>query len=160
MSVMVSQITGVSIVCSAVCSGADQRKHQNSASLDFVRRIHRWPMESPHKGTVTQKIFPFMTSSWHHHVSSRPYDAMDERVGKPLWWLLRVCLWQLHQEHSHTTGSDFYEFYHPTERWGLGWSKTWVSKTDRLRFVLFLSQLQFWLSSSQLKFILRKCPRL
>ena len=37
MSAMVSQITGVSIVCSAVCSGVDKKKHQSSASLAFVR---------------------------------------------------------------------------------------------------------------------------
>ena len=37
MSAMASQITGVSIVYSTVCSGADQRKHQNSASLAFMR---------------------------------------------------------------------------------------------------------------------------
>ena len=36
MSVMASQITSASIVCSTVCSGADQRKHQSSASLVFV----------------------------------------------------------------------------------------------------------------------------
>ena len=28
--------------------GADQRKHQSSASLAFVMLIHRWPMNSPH----------------------------------------------------------------------------------------------------------------
>ena len=33
---MASQITGVSIVCSTVCSGADQRKHQSSTSLAFA----------------------------------------------------------------------------------------------------------------------------
>ena len=38
---MASQITGVSIDYSAVWSGADQRKHQSSASLAFVRGIHR-----------------------------------------------------------------------------------------------------------------------
>ena len=43
MSVMASQITGVSIDCSAVCSGTDQRKHQSSTSLAFVRGIHCWP---------------------------------------------------------------------------------------------------------------------
>ena len=43
MSAMVSQITGVSIVCSTVCSGADQRKYQSSTSLVFVRGIHRIP---------------------------------------------------------------------------------------------------------------------
>ena len=37
MSAKASQITGASVVCSNVCSGADQRKHQISASLAFVR---------------------------------------------------------------------------------------------------------------------------
>ena len=36
-----------------------QRKHQSSASLAFVRRIHRRPVNSPHKGPVTRKMFPF-----------------------------------------------------------------------------------------------------
>ena len=59
MSAMASQITGVSIACLTVCSGADQRKHQSSASLAFVRGIHQWPVNSPHKGPVTRKMFPF-----------------------------------------------------------------------------------------------------
>ena len=59
MSTAMSQITGVSIVYSTICSGADQRKHQNSASLTFVRGIHRWPVDSPHKAPVTRKMFPF-----------------------------------------------------------------------------------------------------
>ena len=59
MSAMASQITGVSIVCLIVCSGADQRKHHSSASLAFVAGIHRWPVDSPHKGPVTRKMFPF-----------------------------------------------------------------------------------------------------
>ena len=41
MSVIASQITSLTIVCSAVYSNADQRKHQISASLAFVRGIHR-----------------------------------------------------------------------------------------------------------------------
>ena len=49
MSAMASQITSVSIVCSIVGPGADQRKHQSSASLVFAWGIHRWPMSSPHK---------------------------------------------------------------------------------------------------------------
>ena len=59
MSATASLITGDSIVCSTVYSGADQRKHQSSASLAFVRGIHRWPVNSPHKGPVTRKMFPF-----------------------------------------------------------------------------------------------------
>ena len=60
MNTMACQTTGVSIVCSTVCSGADQRKHQNSASLAFVMGIQRWPVDSPHKGLVTRKMFPFV----------------------------------------------------------------------------------------------------
>ena len=64
MSAIASQITGVWIVYSTVCSGANQRKHQRSGSLAFVRGIYRWPIKSPHKGPVTRKCFHLMTSSW------------------------------------------------------------------------------------------------
>ena len=59
MSVMVSQITSLTIVWSTVYSGAYQRKHQRSASLAFVGGINRWPVNSPHKEPVTRKMFPF-----------------------------------------------------------------------------------------------------
>ena len=59
MRALASQITSLTIVHSTVYSGADHRKHQSSASLAFVRGIHRWPVNSPHKGPVTRKIFPF-----------------------------------------------------------------------------------------------------
>ena len=42
-----------------VYSGADQRKHQSSASLAFVQGIHRRPMNFSHKWLVTRKNFPF-----------------------------------------------------------------------------------------------------
>ena len=58
MSTTASQITSVTIVYSTV-SGADQRKHQSSLSLSFVRGIHRWPVNSLHKGSVTREMFPF-----------------------------------------------------------------------------------------------------
>ena len=59
MSAMASQFTSLTIVYSTVYLGADQRKHQSSAPLAFVRKIHRWPVNSPHKGPVTRKMFPF-----------------------------------------------------------------------------------------------------
>ena len=58
MSAMASQITRLTIVYSTVYSGADQRKHQSSGSLAFVRGINRWQVNSPHKGPVTWKMFP------------------------------------------------------------------------------------------------------
>ena len=41
---MASLITSLTSVYSTVHSGADQRKHQSSASLAFVRGIHRGPV--------------------------------------------------------------------------------------------------------------------
>ena len=55
MSTIASQITSLTIVYSTVYSGTDQRKHQSSASLSFVRGNHR----GPHKWPVTRKMFPF-----------------------------------------------------------------------------------------------------
>ena len=59
MGVMASQITNLTIVYSTAYSGADQRKHQSSKPLAFVWKIHRWPVNSPHKGPVTRKMFAF-----------------------------------------------------------------------------------------------------
>ena len=59
MEANASQITSLTIVYSAVYLGADHRKHQSSASLAFVRGIHRRPVNSPHKWPVTRKMFPF-----------------------------------------------------------------------------------------------------
>ena len=59
MSVKASQITSLTIVYSTVYSGADQRKHQNSASLAFVWGIHWWPVNSLHKWLAMWKMIPF-----------------------------------------------------------------------------------------------------
>ena len=81
ISAMASQITGVSIACSAVGSGTDQRKHQSSASLAFVRGSHRWPVNSPHKAPVTRKMLPFDDVILHncrHAVRSYDISGMIE----------------------------------------------------------------------------------
>ena len=70
---MASQNTGLSIVYSTVYSGADQRKHQSSASLAFVSGIHQSPVNSAHKGPVTRKMFPFD-------------DVIMRRLGQWWWW--------------------------------------------------------------------------
>ena len=59
MGAMGSQITSLTIVYSTVHSGADQGKHESSASLAFKRGLHRWQMNSPRKWPVTRKMFPF-----------------------------------------------------------------------------------------------------
>ena len=80
---------GVSIVCSTFCSDADQRKLQSSASLACVRGIHRWPVDSPHKGPVTRKMFPFddviMQSQQNTEAGNEPTD-----IGQLLFTLLEI----------------------------------------------------------------------
>ena len=63
MCTMASQITSLTIVYSTLNPGADQRSHQSSASLAFVRGIYRGPVNSPNKWLLTRKLFHLMTSS-------------------------------------------------------------------------------------------------
>ena len=71
MAAMVSQITSLWVTYSTVCSGADPRKRQSSASLAMVMGIHRWPVNSPPIGPVTRNMFPFydviISRMWHGH---------------------------------------------------------------------------------------------
>ena len=50
MGAIASQISSLTIVYLTVYSDADQSKHQSSASLAFVREIHRGPVNLPHNG--------------------------------------------------------------------------------------------------------------
>ena len=59
MNTIASQIPNLTIVYSIVFLGADQRKHQSSASLAFVRGIHRDRWISRTKGQLRGKMFPF-----------------------------------------------------------------------------------------------------
>ena len=45
--------------CLLVGSGTDQRKDQSFMSLAFVRGNHWWTVDSPHKGPVRRRMFPF-----------------------------------------------------------------------------------------------------
>ena len=58
-SAVASQITSLAIVYLTVFSKRRSKKHQSSASLAFVRGIHRSPANSPRKEPVTRKMFPF-----------------------------------------------------------------------------------------------------
>ena len=79
MGAMASEIPSLTIVYSIVYSGVNQRKHQSSASLAFVREIHWWPVNFPHKGRVKMKIFPFDDVIIFHH----------DMLGDCVWY---ICL--------------------------------------------------------------------
>ena len=54
--------------CDGVSNHQVKKTHQSSASLAFVRGIHRWPVNSPHKWPVTRKMFPFDDVIMHRKV--------------------------------------------------------------------------------------------
>ena len=84
MDTMESQITSLTIVYSTVYSGADERRHQSSASLAFVGGIHRWLLNSPHKGPVTLKLFPFDDVIMPSSINRRAwFMGMNVENG---WW--------------------------------------------------------------------------
>ena len=83
MSAIASQITSLTIVYSIVYLGADQRKHQSSASLAFVRGIYRWPVNSPHKGPVTRKMFPLHDVIMTELFITAHVDVLAPKGAKP-----------------------------------------------------------------------------
>ena len=88
MGAIASRITSFTIVYSTVYSDADQRKHQSSASLAFVRGIHRGPVNSPHKWPVTRKMFPFDDVIMSYPLSDRTirYIALPVRQSIKIHW--------------------------------------------------------------------------
>ena len=89
MSVMASQITSLTIAYSIFYLSADQRKHQSSALLAFVRRIHRRLMNSLHKGPVMQKMFPFndvIMTKFSSYWSTMIFQVYVEESSAELMW--------------------------------------------------------------------------
>ena len=113
MDAIASQIASLTIVYSIVYSDADQRKHQSSASLAFVRWIHRGPVNSPHKWPVTRKMFPFDDVIIFSPAPSPGYVSTCHNM--PVWnhnrngaaminstliclWIILACLREINRE--------------------------------------------------------------
>ena len=94
MSVMAPhQITSVSIVCLAVCSDGDQRKHQSSASLAFVRGTtgHRWiPL-------TKAQLRGFFSIWWRHHIGLATKEQQTIIWTLIIWTLIiwSLIIWTL-----------------------------------------------------------------
>ena len=85
MGVMASQITSLTIVYSTVYSGADQRKHQSSASLAFVRTNSPVTGEFPAQMASNAENFSIW---WHHIVCSdvcNPFEGREPVNGIYGW---------------------------------------------------------------------------
>ena len=75
---MASQITSLAIVYSIVYSDADQRKHQSSASLAFVRGIHRGPVNSPQMASYAENVSIW----WRHNGIAQIYNIQKDIMYK------------------------------------------------------------------------------
>ena len=94
-------IISLTSVYSTVHSGADQRKHQSSASLAFVRG----PVKSPHKWPVTRKMFSYddvimqpivylsFCSTWGRWQWKRRFLPVPSiRLQRNCWRTINFCL--------------------------------------------------------------------
>ena len=87
ISAMASQITSRTIICSIIYSGVDQRKHQSSESLAFVRGIH----------VAVTGEFPTQRASnaenvsiwWRHHTI---WSSCHNWVSA-CWLLMTLCIY-------------------------------------------------------------------
>ena len=140
MGAIESQITSPTIVYSTVYLGADQSKHQSSASLAFVWGIHRGPVNSPHKWPVTRKMFPFDDVIMEWTCWNRvTYMRQCSRPPLVTWWrhqmeifsaLLAICVGnspvpgELPTQRPVTWSFDVYFDLRPNKRLSkqsLGW---------------------------------------
>ena len=80
MTMIVSQITSLTIVYLTVYSDANQRKHQSSASLAFVWGIHRDRWIPRTKGQLRGKCFHLMTSSCENKEQNINTSSTETRI--------------------------------------------------------------------------------
>ena len=74
MSIMASRMTGNPNVCSTVCSGLHERKHQSSASLTLCGVNPQVTGGFPHKKAINAEN---VSMSWRHHYNSLPWKAVS-----------------------------------------------------------------------------------
>ena len=128
MDSIASQNTSLTIVYSTVYSDA------------FVREINRWPVNSPHKGPVTRKMFPFDDVIMH-------CDIGASSLGSPTKRDIRIIMREWHMKsRTSNLGSRFQtqgnmaEFY---EGFGNVWLRSTICNA-RVGFIEpFLSFLSF-----------------
>ena len=89
MGAMASRITSLTIVYLTVYSDADQSKHQSSASLAFVRGIHRWPVNSTRKKASNAENVSIW---WRHHEDTvvAMVEWKDQQSTKNRYWAMHL----------------------------------------------------------------------
>ena len=92
MNTMASQIIDNLTVCSTVCLGQHQRKHQSLCYWPLVRGIHRW--FASQRASNTQSV----PMAWRHH----GVTGLDRGVCPavhPVYW--SICTFSAHQVYTY-----------------------------------------------------------
>ena len=119
MTMLASQITSLTVVYSIVYSGVNQRKHQSSASLAFVREIHRGPVNFPHKWPVTRKMFPFDDVIMFSHEHDIIYFPNQYMLHFPCFVLFTTL--RPRQDGRHFTDDIFICIFLNEKEWIWNW---------------------------------------
>ena len=101
MAAMASQATSVSIVYLTVCSGVEQRKHQNSVPLAFVGGNSPVNREFPGQRANNAEKYSIW---WCHHVKMFPGLSFRNIPNKPGALLKEPYVFQFYEE------TNLYEF--------------------------------------------------
>ena len=103
MGAIASQITSLTIVYSIVCSDSDQRVHQSSASLAFVRGILHT------NGQLGEKCFHLMMSSW--RVSTR--NMRTTKTQQTIHILIFLCFehFSINSHNRHSASHEICIFH-------------------------------------------------
>ena len=113
--------------------GPTSKKHQSPRYWPFVRGIHRWPVNSPHRGPVTHKKLPFDDVTMTMQGSSPSYGCqmacsiVKNLVIKPLvdhWYMM--------------TSSNGNIFRDAGPLWGKSAGHRWIPITKASGALIFL----------------------
>ena len=80
-------LSAIAIVYSTVYSGADKKTHKSSASLAFVRAIHRWLVNFHLMTSSCSKNTPHELCTWFIHIHQGYFAGTGARWSNPkgLW---------------------------------------------------------------------------
>ena len=112
MTTVASQITSFTVVYSTVYSDTDQRKHQSSASLAFVRGIHRDRWIPRTKGQLRGKCFHLMTSSCNQLNADTACPQLQKQLLFNYGRFYSFMSWIVSKKINIMTSSDYLNSMH------------------------------------------------
>ena len=99
MSAMASQITIMSIICSAICSGTHQRKLQSSALLAFVRGN---PLVTGRVPSQRASNMESISIWWCHHGTIRHHYC--QLIENNVFWCYHLATFNFFHAHACHSG--------------------------------------------------------